>query len=117
MSQCSGRWRLVDRGVVRWLCGGGESRDEREGRAEFMTREHMMLRREKGGVKKHRVCLVGTRWCWYLTAEAVQGAALALERVDDIHGGDGLAASVLGVGHGIADDVLKEDLKDTTGLL
>ena len=53
----------------------------------------------------------------YLTAEAVQGAALALERVDDIHGGDGLAARVLGVGHGIADDVLKEDLEDTAGLL
>ena len=26
-----------------------------------------------------------------LAAEAVEGAALALERVDDIHGGDGLA--------------------------
>jgi hypothetical protein len=61
--------------------------------------------------------LVGTSWYWYLTAEAVQGAALALERVDDIHGGDGLAARVLGVGHGIADDVLKEDLEDTAGLL
>ena len=53
----------------------------------------------------------------HLTAEAVQGAALALERVDDIHGGDGLAARVLGVGHGVTDDVLKEDLEDTAGLL
>ena len=60
---------------------------------------------------------LGGRWSWYLAAEAVQGAALALERVDDIHGGDGLAARVLGVGHGIADDVLKEDLEDTAGLL
>ena len=52
-----------------------------------------------------------------LAAETVQGAALALERVDDIHGGDGLSASVLGVGHGITDDVLEEDLEDTAGLL
>jgi len=51
-----------------------------------------------------------------LAAETVQGAALALERVDDIHGGDGLSASVLGVGHGITDDVLEEHLEDATGL-
>ena len=51
-----------------------------------------------------------------LAAEAVEGAALALERVDDIHGGDGLAAGVLGVGHRIADDVLEEHLEDTAGL-
>ena len=30
----------------------------------------------------------------HLAAEAVEGAALALERVDDVHGGDGLAAGV-----------------------
>ena len=30
---------------------------------------------------------------------------MTLEGVDDIHGGDGLAAGVLGVGHGVADDV------------
>ena len=52
-----------------------------------------------------------------LPAEAVEGAALALEGVDDVHGGDGLAASVLGVGHGITDDVLEEDLEDGPGLL
>ncbi len=43
-------------------------------------------------------------------AEAVQGAALALECVHHIHGGHGLAASVLGVGHGITDHVLQEHL-------
>ena len=53
----------------------------------------------------------------HLAAEAVEGAALALERVDDVHGGDGLAAGVLGVGHGVTDDVLEEDLEDTAGLL
>ena len=51
-----------------------------------------------------------------LTAEAVQGAALALERVDHVHGGHGLAAGVLGVGHRIADHVLQEHLEDTAGL-
>ena len=35
----------------------------------------------------------------------------------DVKSGDGLAASVLSVGHSIADDVLKEYLEYTTGLL
>ena len=52
-----------------------------------------------------------------LAAEAVEGASLALERVDNIHGGDGLPASVLGVGDRIADDVLEENLEDTARLL
>merc|ERR1712224_633547 len=52
-----------------------------------------------------------------LAAEAVQGAALALEGVDDVHGSHGLPAGVLGVGDGVTDDVLKEDLEDTAGLL
>jgi hypothetical protein len=52
-----------------------------------------------------------------LTAEAVQGAALALERVHDVQRGDGLAAGVLGVGHGVADDVLEEHLQHAAGLL
>ena len=52
-----------------------------------------------------------------LTAESVQGASLALEGVDHIHGSHGLPLGVLGVGDGITDDVLKENLEDTTGLL
>ena len=52
-----------------------------------------------------------------LTAESVQGTSLALEGVDDVHGGDGLPLGVLGVGDGIPDDVLKENLEDTAGLL
>ena len=51
-----------------------------------------------------------------LAAETVQGAALALERVDDIHGGDGLSAGVLGVRDRIADHVLEEHLEDASGL-
>jgi hypothetical protein len=52
-----------------------------------------------------------------LAAEAVERASLPLERVDDVEGRDGLAASVLGVGDRVADDVLKEHLEDAAGLL
>ena len=52
----------------------------------------------------------------HLSTESVEGAALALEGVDDIESSDGLALGMLGVGDGIADDVLKEDLEDTAGL-
>ena len=52
-----------------------------------------------------------------LSAKVVENAALALESVNNIHGSDGLAAGVLGVGHGIADDVLEGDLEDRAGLL
>ena len=52
-----------------------------------------------------------------LAAETVQSAALALEGVDDVHGGDGLALGVLGVGDGIADHVLEEHLQDASGFL
>jgi hypothetical protein len=52
-----------------------------------------------------------------LAAEAIEGAALALESIDDVHGGNGLAAGVLGVGNGIADDVLEEHLEDRASLL
>ena len=52
-----------------------------------------------------------------LATETVQGAALSLQRVDDVHGGDGLSLGVLGVGDGITNDVLQEYLQDATGLL
>ena len=52
-----------------------------------------------------------------LTTESVQGTSLSFEGIDYIHGGDSLPLGVLGVGDGITDDVLKEDLEDTTGLL
>ena len=55
-------------------------------------------------------------WLVRLTTEAVQGAALSLQSVDHVHGGDGLALGVLGVGDGITDDVLEEHLQDTAGL-
>jgi hypothetical protein len=52
-----------------------------------------------------------------LAAESVEGATLALERVDDVHGGDGLSLGVLRVGDGVANDVLEEDLEDASRLL
>ena len=40
---------------------------------------------------------------------------MTLEGIDNVHGSDGLAAGVLGVSDGITNDVLKEDLEDSTG--
>jgi hypothetical protein len=53
----------------------------------------------------------------FLTSESVESAALTLEGIDNIHGGDSLPLGMFGVGDGITDDVLKEDLEDTSGLL
>lgn len=52
-----------------------------------------------------------------LTAESVQGATLAFQSVDDVHGGDGLALGVLGVSDSVTDDVFQEDLQNSAGLL
>jgi hypothetical protein len=51
-----------------------------------------------------------------LTTETVQGTALALEGIDNVERGDGLALSVLGVGDSVTDDGLKEGLEDTASL-
>ena len=53
----------------------------------------------------------------HLTTETVQSTALALQGVDDVKGGDGLALGVLGVSDSITDNTLKEGLENTTGLL
>ena len=45
-----------------------------------------------------------------LRAEAVEGLALSLERIDDVKRSDSLAACVLSVGDRVADHVLEEDL-------
>ena len=52
-----------------------------------------------------------------LTSESVKGTSLPLEGIDNIHSSDSLPLGMFGVGDGITDDVLKEDLEDTTGLL
>ena len=45
-----------------------------------------------------------------LATEPVEGAALPLESVDNVEGGDGLALGVLSVCDRVADDTLKEGL-------
>ena len=52
-----------------------------------------------------------------LAAETVECAALALESIDDIHGRHSLPTSVLGVSDRITNDVIKESLENTTGLI
>ena len=52
-----------------------------------------------------------------LTSETVKGSALSLEGIDNIKSSDSFSSGVLSVGHSISDDVLKKNLKDTTGLL
>ena len=52
-----------------------------------------------------------------LSSESVQSSSLALQSVDDVHGGDSLSLGVLAVGDSITDDVLKEHLQDSTGFL
>ena len=52
-----------------------------------------------------------------LTAKAVKSAALPLQSIDHIHGGDGLPLGMLGVGDSIPDDVFQEHLQHTAGLL
>ena len=45
-----------------------------------------------------------------LTAESVQGTSLSLQSVDNVHSSDGLPLGMLGVGDGVADDILQEHL-------
>jgi len=52
----------------------------------------------------------------HLSSETVQGLSLTLKGVDDVHTGDSLTTGVLGVGDRVADDVLQENLEDTTSL-
>ena len=46
----------------------------------------------------------------FLATESVQGPALPLQSIDDVHGSDGLPLGMLSVGDGVADDVLQEHL-------
>jgi hypothetical protein len=57
---------------------------------------------------------VGLKRCG-LSTESVKGLSLTFEGIDDVHCGDSLSSGVLGVGDRITDDVLEEDLEDTTG--
>jgi hypothetical protein len=52
-----------------------------------------------------------------LTTKSVEGSALSLQSIDNIHSGDSLPLGMLSVGDSITDDVLKENLENTSGLL
>ena len=62
-------------------------------------------------------CLMIKAKSKFSTAESVKGTSLAFQGIDDIHSGDSLPLSVLGVGDSITDDILKEYLKNTASLL
>ena len=71
------------------------------------------------GPKKGRLCgfvSVLVR-LWRLTAESVESPSLPLQSVDNVHGGDGLPLGVLGVGDGVTDHVLEENLQYASGFL
>ena len=50
------------------------------------------------------------------SSEAVESPALPLEGVHHVHGSHGLPLGVLGVGHGVADDILKEHLHNRSNI-
>ena len=52
-----------------------------------------------------------------LSSETIDGSSLSLESVDNVEGGDGLTASVFGVGDSVTDDGFQEGLEDSTGFL
>ena len=52
----------------------------------------------------------------FLTAKTIEGASLALQSVDNIHGSDRLSLGVLGVGDRITDHVLQKHLENTASL-
>ena len=52
-----------------------------------------------------------------LTTETVKGAALSLEGIDNVEGGDGLALGVLSVSDRVADDRLEEELENAASLI
>lgn len=50
-----------------------------------------------------------------LSTESIKGAALSLQRVNDIKRGDGLALRMLGISDCVADDGFKERFEDDAG--
>lgn len=51
-----------------------------------------------------------------LAAEAVEGTTLTFERVDDVHGRDGLPFGVFGISDRVPDDVLEEHFEHAASL-
>ena len=81
-----------------------------------ITQVKERLRKKVSGPKKDRWWDFSyLRKVMCLTSETVEGSALSLQGIDDIHGGDSLPLGMLGVGDGITNNVLKENFQDTTG--
>merc|ERR1719230_1800766 len=55
--------------------------------------------------------------CAQLSSKAVQGPALPLQGVHHVHGSHSLPLGMLSVGDSITDDILQENLQNTSGLL
>lgn len=51
------------------------------------------------------------------TSETVDGSALPLKSIDNIHSSDGFSSGVLSVGDGISDNTLEESLEDLSGVI
>ena len=81
-----------------------------------MTRSQRVVFENTSGIFFSFLFSFDFEWLRNLTSESVESTSLSLESVDDVKSSDSLSSGVLGVGDGISDDVLKEDLKDTTGL-
>ena len=68
-----------------------------------------------GGLEKGRLVFLMQLNLTSLTTEAVQGTSLALQGIDNIHGGDSLPLGMLSVGDSIPDDIFQENLEYTSG--
>merc|ERR1719209_1298453 len=63
-------------------------------------------------------CIQGTsRWHRGLASKTIQGTALPLQGIHNIHGGDSLPLGMLSVGDGVTNGILQENLQDTSSLL
>jgi len=51
------------------------------------------------------------------TSKSIDGSALPLKSIDNIHSSHGFSSGVLSVGHGISDDTFKESLEDLSGVI
>ena len=59
--------------------------------------------------------LFAVRFLGFLTSKTVQCTSLTFQGIDNVHGCNSLSLGVLGVGHCISDDILKEDFEDPSG--
>ena len=51
------------------------------------------------------------------TSETIDGSALSLEGVNDVHSSDGFSAGVFSVGDGVSDNAFEESLEDLSGVV